>query len=281
MKAFSSLLVLVSVSGPTVSGREPLSPESRGGAGVTKLHPYGTSLTKMVTQPLSLDTDKKFTLPNKWVLSMGALLAFNSGFLNGACLFGGITPTKQAVSAVTGAYTTSAVNLASGSYELFKKQGAMILSYMGGSCLASLINPEPVPFLLKANPASLGFAVASMLLVGSYRLMDAGKDTLWIFSLIAMANGLQNSITSVHSGNLIRSAHFSGLTSDLGTFLGQFLRGNTANLFKLKTAIMLCACFYAGGYTSYFGVQEYAGQTLLFSAGLYALIALGVFALQY
>jgi hypothetical protein len=46
---------------------------------------------------------KKTTIPMKWAVASGVLLAFNSGFINGACLSGAVAPPKQAVATVTGA----------------------------------------------------------------------------------------------------------------------------------------------------------------------------------
>ena len=51
--------------------------------------------------------------------------------------------------------------------------------------------------------------------------------------------------------NLCRTSHFTGISSDMGTFLGQILRGNMANLFKLKVFAGLATSFWLGGYLSY------------------------------
>jgi hypothetical protein len=79
---------------------------------------------------------KKTIIPMKWAVASGVLLAFNSGFINGAFLSGAVAPpNKQAVAAVTGAWTTSAVGFASRKIEQFKTQMRLILSYLSGSAL--------------------------------------------------------------------------------------------------------------------------------------------------
>jgi uncharacterized membrane protein YoaK (UPF0700 family) len=97
-----------------------------------------------------------------------------------------------------------------------------------------------------------------------------------LFFLAAVANGMQNSITSMHTGNLVRSAHYSGMTSDMGTFLGQILGGNKTNLFRLKVCASLAAAFWLGGYLSFFVTRQYAGTSLMFSAMLYAALGLSI-----
>jgi len=66
----------------------------------------------------------------------------------------------------------------------------------------------------------------------------------------------------------------------MGTFLGQYLRGNKTNFYKLKINMALCAAFWGGGAISYFATQKYASNTLMFSAIAYALFGLLVEYLQ-
>ena len=82
-----------------------------------------------------------------------------------------------------------------------------------------------------------------------------------------MANGITNSLSSTLTANL----HFSGITSDIGTFAGQVLRGNKANLMKLKTFALLAACFWVGGYLSY-GLTESFGNVVLEGSALVHLV---------
>ena len=90
-----------------------------------------------------------------------------------------------------------------------------------------------------------------------------------------MANGINNSVTSTMTSNLCRTSHFTGISSDMGTFLGQVLRGNKANLFKLKVFAGLAACFWIGGYLSYELGQTYGTSVLYASAAIYFFMAGG------
>ena len=214
-------------------------------------------------------------LPQGLAVATSLLLAFNSGFSNGACLGGGLTQgaRKQAVSAVTGAWTTSAVGFASGDMATFKTNTKCMGSYLGGSLIAGFLNPKPVPFQL-GEKVGLSFLIGSALMFTASQM--AGKDptALTPFLLALVANGLSNSVTSVHTANLCRTAHFSGITSDMGTFIGQILGGNNANLFKLKVFAGLAACFWIGGAVAFQVAQSMASSSLMVCAILYALTAL-------
>lgn len=211
----------------------------------------------------------------QFAITSGILLAFNSGYINGCCLKGTLLNTKQAVAAVTGAYTTSALGLASGNTDQFRTQLTVLASYIGGSTIAGILNPIPVPFQMSSSNG-LAFLVASALLWSSSSLAQKGSANILVFCLAAIANGIQNSVTSAHTSNLIRTAHFSGISSDIGTFLGQVLRGNRQNLHKLKIFLALAVSFWSGGFLSFFVSNRLGATCLVPSAVLYTTIGLGL-----
>jgi Protein of unknown function (DUF1275) len=221
---------------------------------------------------------------------IGAILAFNSGYLNGCCLSGMLLPSyskPQSVVAVTGAITTSALGWANPTaFSNYQSQLGMVLSYGGGSFLAGVLNPNPVPFQLAATAAptlALGswllYRAASRCGVGSAVVGEQCRPFV-VFGLVAAASGLQNSLSSVHSANLIRSAHFSGITSDTGTFLGQVVRGNRQNLYRVAVNSVLLLAFGLGSFVSLQCVQALSLSSLLWSARLMASLAAMVLALQ-
>ena len=222
---------------------------------------------------------KSIALSTKHAILAGCTLAFNSGYINGACLSGILSAdnTKQASAAVTGAWTNSALGMASGNTQQFTFNAKCIGSYCGGSLLASLLNPNPVPFEIDAKSVSPAFLIASLLVYASSSVAktSGGSNKAYIY-LAAIACGIQNSVTSVLTSNMVRSAHFSGITSDIGTFLGQVLRGNTANVLKLKVFSLLGLSFWMGGYVSYSVTKACASSGLLFSSVLFLLVALGL-----
>jgi hypothetical protein len=232
--------------------------------------PVSVSLGGVKTRKTVVPLKKFLPVSVKTAVAMSMILAFNSGVINGACLSGLLAGGKiQPTAAVTGAWTNSAVGIAKGISAQFALNAKCILSYMGGSLLSGLMVPTPSTFNLDV-PGSLPlFAIASGLLVFAAHLSDA-KNMNFLF-LCCIANGISNSVTSTLTANLCRTAHFSGITSDIGTFLGQVIRGNKTNLPKLKVFALLAACFWVGGYISY-GVTESFGSVVLEGSALVHLV---------
>lgn len=208
--------------------------------------------------------DKEITLSMPTTVAAGCLLALNCGFLNGCCLS---LPSRQhPVVAVTSAYTNAVLKS-----DLFPLQ--VVAAYAGGSAVASLFNPEPKAFKLSKSTIPV-FALAALATYETLRTQQ--------LPFAAFAAGLQNSVTSVHTANLVRSAHMSGLTSDLGTFVGQMIRGNKQNMMRAKVCASLLSSFLLGGYLAVQSSKSIgAVDSLWYSVAFYALLSVAILALQY
>ena len=208
---------------------------------------------------------------------MGLILALNSGFINGCALSGVVTAdgSSQAVAAVTASWTNSALGLAGGNLAKFGFLGKVIGSFMFGSFIAGYLQPKPSPFLVSSAAYGVPLTIAALATVLSKVCLE-DKSLIKIgFYLLCVANGINNSVTSSMTSNLCRTSHFTGISSDIGTFLGQILRGNTANLFRLKVFAALAACFWAGGFLSYELTKTYGTSALYLSAAIYLFTAVG------
>lgn len=197
--------------------------------------------------------------------------------LVGTSVFDGeLTGNRQkATTAVTGALTNAAAGFSSGNSAKSIASIKCLLSYIGGSAIAGSLVPRPVAFELR-NPGTLAlsFVCAAVSLLIATMKAKAGDKTFIFFSLAA--SGIQNSLTSTFSANLCRSSHFSGTTSDIGTLLGQLVRGNVDNLPKLKVLCLLFLSFWAGAFVSVPLGNAYAHNTLLIAAGIYLGVASAV-----
>ena len=58
---------------------------------------------------------------------------------------------------------------------------------------------------------------------------EANPEGRALFYFAAVANGIQNGVTSTYSANLIRTSHLTGTSTDIGLIFGQMLRGNWKN----------------------------------------------------
>jgi uncharacterized membrane protein YoaK (UPF0700 family) len=138
--------------------------------------------------------------------------------------------------------------------------------------ISGLVVPRPTAFKLDVTGSMSLFAMASALLVTAAGLASS-SDIRYLF-LCCVANGIQNSLTSTLTANLCRTAHVTGITSDMGTFLGQSLRGNKENMLKLKTFALLGACFWTGGYLAFGLTKNYGTSVLEGTAMIHLLFAL-------
>lgn len=119
-----------------------------------------------------------------FVVILGMLLSFNSGFSNGVTLSGALTPDQQnwstqSTSGYTGIYTASALALADterdsqgkSRIEFFGFQICMILSFALGACISALLNPRPLPWRLAPM-------YAPTFLLGEYGGRSGTKDAV-------------------------------------------------------------------------------------------------------
>jgi uncharacterized membrane protein YoaK (UPF0700 family) len=224
---------------------------------------YNQYLVKPTPSASPSKTSSK--IPPAAAVNLACILAANSGFLNGLGL-SGVLGKAASLAAVTGTYTNAAVSFSASAL----KPAALLavlatpLCYLLGSLLNGLLNPKgnmaaddnvaPHLSLLESSP--LMIAGGLMLLANSLRAR-ASVAAFPFLLILTFCMGLQNSFTSnLVQGNLLRSAHFSGITSDMGTIVGQILRGNTDNAYKLPIFAKLTASFWAGGMVSVLGVQQ-------------------------
>jgi uncharacterized membrane protein YoaK (UPF0700 family) len=245
--------------------------------------------------------DKYSYTEHVFVVVLGLVLSFNSGFSNGVCLSGFLTPNDvewnvQSTSGVTGTYTVSALALAEATHyqgnnddedskldlqgltnvQWFGYQISIILCMICGSTISAILNPRPFPWRVApmyAPTLLIGAFLMCMAALGSS--FDAYTDTgnvHYFFFLVAAANGVQNGVSSMYTANLIRTTHLTGTSTDIGLFIGQIIRGNNKNLWKLQILVGLAAAFWLGGFTSFFAVKAWTEYTLLVNACIFLLI---------
>jgi hypothetical protein len=108
----------------------------------------------------------------------------------------------------------------------------------------------------------------------TFQLLDICKSSYaqFLLKFAAVANGLQNGVTSTYSANLIRTSHLTGTSTDIGLIFGQMLRGNWKHFWKFKVLCSLAFCFWLGSLVSYYSASTFLGRSLWFSASLYLII---------
>lgn len=211
-----------------------------------------------------------------FVFAVGLLLSLNSGYINGLCLSGLLTEEgshKQGVSAFTGTYTKSGLALANGEVQLFGFEFTLILAFIGGAFVAGMMNPKAIPHKLVPSYGPT-FLLGSLCMIAASIAAELHPEGKTLYYFAAMANGMQNGMTSTYSANLIRTSHLTGTSTDIGLIMGQMLRGNWKNYWKFKVLVGLATSFWFGGLISFYSATNLLSHSLWFSAGLFLLIGL-------
>mmetsp|Transcript_12538 Transcript_12538/g.30291 ORF Transcript_12538/g.30291 Transcript_12538/m.30291 type:complete len:357 (-) Transcript_12538:140-1210(-) len=164
---------------------------------------------------------------------------------------------------------------ASSSSKILSSAIKLIGSFIMGSAVFGIINPTPKPGYLSTRygPA---FLIGSGLMAVSAITANLYPHQRTFLYLAAMANGLQNAATSSYSQNLVRTSHMSGITSDMGFYIGSMLRGEFSSVWRFLILVGLSSSFLLGGIVSYPAVMKFKSMALVFNSILYFVIALNI-----
>jgi uncharacterized membrane protein YoaK (UPF0700 family) len=112
----------------------------------------------------------------------------------------------------------------------------------------------------------------SLLLCAAVPLLHANH----VFGIYcaSCACGLQNAMVSTYSGAVIRTTHISGMFTDLGIFLGHFLRGLPVDSRRLRLCFLIISGFLAGGIAGAAAFRHLGYSTLFIPAALTAITAI-------
>lgn len=169
-----------------------------------------------------------------------AVLSLSAGLIN-AVAFSGFS--HNAVTHVTGTVTKGAMALASGDFTAYFLSTGLIMAFGAGAVISGIIIGNE--HLRLGRRYGLALILESGLLALSYYLFTRGIREGELFA--SAACGLQNAMVATYSGNAIRTTHMTGVVSDLGSLVGNFLarRKVDARQFLLLSTVFIH--FYLGG----------------------------------
>lgn len=175
-----------------------------------------------------------------WVLIGAVVLAFCAGILNTTALMG---ITHISASHVTGNVSLFVVSMLAGDWSNFKLLLISIASFWLGSVLSGAIIGSS-ELNIRRN---YGYAMLLEVLMLCLSLwMYLSEHHFFGQMLIAMACGLQNSMVATYHGTVIRTTHLTGITSDLGSAVGNWLIGRRVSLRKIILHSSLWWAFFIG-----------------------------------
>lgn len=176
----------------------------------------------------------------KWVGAIGFLLAFIAGSINSVGLLGF---KHQAVSHLTGVSTFLSLEIAAQNTAEIIHLFLVVLSFLIGAILSGFVVGNTA--LNADRRYTFALIIESALLLSAFIFFKSGS--VLGYYLCSAACGLQNSITSIFSGSLIRTTHVSGLFTDIGVMIGLRLRGQNLGNRKMILYCTLILGFIGGG----------------------------------
>ncbi|MBX3014165.1 MAG: DUF1275 domain-containing protein [Caldilineaceae bacterium] len=197
----------------------------------------------------------------RWIWLGAAVLSLSAGLIN-AVAFSGFS--HNAVTHVTGTVTKGAIALASGDFTAYFLSTGLIMAFGAGAMISGIIIGNE--HLRLGRRYGLALLLESGLLTLSYYLFTRGVREGELFA--SAACGLQNAMVATYSGNAIRTTHMTGVVSDLGSLIGNFLarRKVDARQFLLLSTVFFN--FYLGGCIGTYLFQTYEFGAILAPAAL-------------
>lgn len=202
----------------------------------------------------------------RWVEVGGFFLAVIAGSVNAIGLLGF---RHEAVSHLTGVSTLLGLELAQSDFSQVMHLLLIMLGFVLGAAYSSSIIGSASLQLGKRYGVALSSEAA--LLIMSMVFLNEGSNVGHIFA--SAACGLQNAMTTTYSGAIVRTTHVTGLFTDLGITLGLKLRGHPADYRKILLYLILISGFIFGGMVGAILFEHYKFSSMLFPAGLAALMA--------
>lgn len=207
----------------------------------------------------------------RWAWFGGIVLAFIAGMINAVGFLGF---RHQAVTHMTGTTSLLGVSATAGDTASLLHFGAMLLAFVAGCAISGYVIGNSA--LKLGRRYGVALTIESAMLFIAVPLLHRHDDAgLW---LAAAASGLQNAMAATYSGAVVRTSHVSGLVTDLGTFLGQWLRGDGADGRRVRLYLALFAAFLGGGFASGATYPWWQERTLLIPAVLTGFTGVAYFA---
>lgn len=194
-------------------------------------------------------------LPN-WIWFGGGCLALIAGAVNAIGLLGF---QHQAVSHMTGIVSLMGVSLSQQAWGKALHGSLTLIAFFSGAVLSNLIIKEST--LQFGRHYGVALLVESLLLWGSIPFLI--HQWPWGDYLISMACGLQNAMATTYSGAIIRTTHMTGVVTDLGILIGQWLRHQLRDYRKLRLYLTLLFGFTLG---------SFLGSLCFYRLGYYAML---------
>lgn len=204
-----------------------------------------------------------------WIYLGGASLSIIAGYVNVLMLKFSSIP----VSHMSGAFSRLNIDLGSHRSEDLKWILSVIVGFLLGACLSGLIigNPQLKP----GRRYGITLILEGFLLALATWLCTSGYQQA--IGIAAIACGLQNGMASSYYGLVLRTTHVTGIITDIGVFLGQWLRHKRIVFWKLALLLTLALGFFTGGFIAIFVYSTLGYHAMYLSAFVCFITGFGYF----
>ncbi len=203
----------------------------------------------------------------RWILIGGGVLAFSAGGVNAIALMGF---AKLSVSHVTGNVTLFSSAIAHGDWWRLLLITTTLLAFLLGAIISGFIVGQASLKLGKRYGLAL-FVEAILLALSTLLFLS---DNVLGQLTSAMACGLQNAMVATYSGAVIRTTHLTGLTSDMGASIGNWLAGRKICKATVLFQAIIWYCFAGGAILGAFLYAVIGYQALFIPTSIIFLSAL-------
>lgn len=203
----------------------------------------------------------------RWVELGACVLSLVAGFVNAIGL---LSFEHQSVSHLSGTATLLGAGFIHFSFQQVIHLVGIILSFLLGAVLSGVLLHGSTLKLGRHYDTAL-FLEAIFLLVAMFFL---SLGSIYGHFFASAACGLQNALVTTYSGAIIRTTHVTGIFTDLGIMLGEYIKGRPLDSRKVQIFLFIIIGFISGGAIGALLYERYHFMALIFPAGSCFLMAL-------
>lgn len=174
------------------------------------------------------------------VLIGGFVLTFISGIVNAVGFLGF---WHQGLTHLTGLTTHISIKLSENQFSDVIYLVQLILSFVLGSIISGAVIQKSA--LKLGRNYGIVLLLEATLLYSAIHLLESHSQLGQCF--VAGACGLQNAMATTFSGSILRTTHLTGIFTDLGLWIGHYIRKIPVETFALKIYLSLISGFVCGG----------------------------------
>ncbi len=175
----------------------------------------------------------------KWVFTGAVMLSSIAGFVNVSLLEFFTVP----VSHMSGAISRISMDIGTGNMSDLNVILSIVAGFLSGAILSGMIIGGRQ--LKPGRRYGVVIIMEGLILMLSTILLVSGN--FWGVALTALACGLQNAMASSYYGLVIRTTHVTGIVTDIGMMLGQWIRYDDLKPWKIALLILILLGFLIGG----------------------------------